>query len=214
MPAGVDVIDVPTAVGLCVRGDCEAVGQRSPGQLGEVVVLPLGGRLRALAELVNVPELVNEMDVLAAVTFCAYPVSTLPVAVVLAGVPAASVVSSLSSHWAAGCGLLESFVNVPELVNEMDVLAGVRLRVPGKYVAGSWRAGWGSGGQRGGRCPTHWAAGCGLLESSCTCPSWSMKWTCWLPSPRAYPTTAGAWVLLARLCRSLSFHWAAGCGLL
>ena len=148
MPAGVDVIDVPTAVGLCVRGDCEAVRQRSPGQLGEVVVLPLGGRLRAFAELVNVPELVNEMDVLAAVTL---------------RVPGKYVAGCGRAGWGSGGqrgkvavlplgGRLRAsgeLVNVPELVNEMDVLAGVRLRVPGKYVAGSWRAGWGSGGQRG-----------------------------------------------------------------
>src|ERR1039457_5992606 len=55
---------------------------------------------------------------------------------------------------------------------------------------------------------THWAAGSGLLYSSCTCPFSSMKLTCWLPSPCEYPSSmplvAGA--APASTVRSLSAH--------
>ena len=66
--AVVNEIDVLAVVALRVPMECpDAVRPGCPGKLGQVVVHPLGCRIRIPVQLVNVPVAVNEIDVLAAV---------------------------------------------------------------------------------------------------------------------------------------------------
>jgi hypothetical protein len=68
VPASVDEIDVPTAVALRVPNDGGKGGRVDlVGKRGEVFIDPLGGRIRAPVQLVNVPAGIDEIDVLAAV---------------------------------------------------------------------------------------------------------------------------------------------------
>ena len=148
-----DEIDVLAAVVLRVPIECAAApGERfEAGEAGQVVVHPLGGRIRAPVQLVNMPvglDELDEIDVLAAVVLrvpieCAAGIGE----GFEAGKAGQVVVDPLGGRIRAPVQL----VNMPVALNEIDVLAAVVLRVPIECAA---ECGEGFQGRRSwsGRC--------------------------------------------------------------
>ena len=129
VPVGINEIDVLAAVVLRVPIECAADrGERfEVGKAGQVVVHPLGGRIRAPVQLMNVPVGINEIDVLAAVVLrvpieCAADRGE---RFVKAGEAGQVVVDPLGGRIRAPVQLM----NVPVGINEIDVLAAVALRI-------------------------------------------------------------------------------------
>ena len=127
----VNEMDVLAAVTSRVPNYCRGAGLGAAGQVVQVVVLPLGGWLRASVELVNVAGGVNVIDVLAAVELCVPVDPGKKGRIDLDGKTGQVVVHPLNGWLRASVEL----VNVPELVNEMKVLAAVALCVPIEYIA-------------------------------------------------------------------------------